>query len=59
MEYGLDVKWEAGEVRAFTEYNRLCREQAMRVFRWNLNPVGPKPEIIPAPELAKLARQAA
>lgn len=54
--YGLDVTWEAGEVKAFIEYNRLCGEQARAIHRWNVNPIGPRPEGLPAKELAARAR---
>ncbi len=56
LAYGADVEWKAGEIAAFREYNAMCGAQAKAVFAWNMNPVGPKPITVQAPELAARAR---
>ena len=53
-EYGMDVKWQAGEAGAFMVYNRMCTEQARAAFEAHKR--GVAPVIRPAAELAAEAR---
>lgn len=52
--YGMDVRWEAHEVEAFTIYNRMCGEHARAAFADRMT--GRTPSIRPAAELAAQAR---
>jgi len=63
MEYGMNVKWQAGEIDAFKRFNAMCREQAAAIFAWDRDSVrgvavGPRPIARPAAELAAIARAA-
>lgn len=59
VPYGMDVSWEAHEIEAFRIYNKLCGDQARAVFAYDRFQVGERPVIVPAPELAAIARKEA